>query len=77
MGERGRQLGRQELAGHVFLGIDKTVRLLGSFGLEHSYGYELEGRSYFKNDAQGLIEITNFYGALAKTNRAPPPKKLG
>ena len=51
--------------GTFFLGIDKTVRQLGSFGLEHSYGYEVDGRSYFNSDARGLIEITDLDGALA------------
>jgi len=62
--------------GTFFLGIDGGVRLLGSFGLEHSYGYDLDGRSYFKNDSIGLIEIANLAEALAKTANSPPPDKL-
>jgi hypothetical protein len=56
--------------------VSSVVRLLGKFGLEHSYGYEVDGRSYFKNDATGLIEITNLDGALAKTTGDPAPEKL-
>lgn len=59
-----------------FLGIDKTVRLLGQFGLSHDYGYDLDGRSFFRNSTQGLIEITGLDAALAKTAGAKPPAKL-
>jgi hypothetical protein len=59
-----------------FLGIDKTVRLLGQFGLAYSYGYEMNGKSYFKNDTRGLLEITKLDEALAKTSGAPQPEKL-
>jgi len=76
--------------GTFFLGIDGSaaggtsqtrmadcaIRLLGAFGLEHAYGYDLDGESYFKNDATGLIAIENLAQALAKTAGAPAPEKL-
>jgi hypothetical protein len=50
-----------------FIGLDGRPRLLGTFGLDFSYGYTLAGRTYFKNDSRGLLEIRGLDEALAKT----------